>query len=59
MNQTGVANNNLKVFFEKQYGKKLTDEEVSEYKNRLVNFFGLLIQIDKRNKRKNYETKTI
>ena len=53
------GNQKLKIHFEKAYGKKLADEEVLEYKNRLVKFFSLLVEIDQRNKRRNNETKTI
>lgn len=53
-----VGNQNLKNYFEKQYGKQLTDTEVVEYKDRLVKFFSLLIEIDQRNKRKANEIKT-
>lgn len=34
------------------YGKQLTDKEVAEYKDRIVKFFGLLVEIDMRNRRK-------
>jgi hypothetical protein len=53
------GNQKLKTYFEKAYGKKLSDEEVLEYKDRLVKFLSLLIEIDQRNKRKSNETKTI
>ena len=46
-------------FFEQAYDKRLTDEELLEYKDRLVKFFALLIEIDQRNKRKSNEAKTI
>ena len=49
----------IRKFFENKYGKKLTGGEVVEYKDRLVKFFSLLIEIDQRNKRKSNETKTI
>lgn len=42
----------LKTFLEQMYGKVLTDEETEEYKNRIVKFFGLLVEIDTRNKKK-------
>ncbi len=45
----------LKLFFEQAYGKKLTNKEVLEYKDRLINFFSLLIEIDQRNTRKSNE----
>ena len=47
----------LKLFFEQAYGKKLTNKEVLEYKDRLINFFSLLIEIDQRNTRKSNEDK--
>lgn len=52
MNQSNKQSSNTKVFFEQAYGKKLTDEEVSKYKNRLVKFFSFLVEIDQKNKRK-------
>jgi hypothetical protein len=42
----------LKAFLEQMYGKELTDAEVKEYKDRLVKFFSLLVEIDQRTKRK-------
>ncbi len=42
----------LKEFLEQMYGKELTDEEVKEYKDRIVKFFGLLVEIDQRTKKK-------
>ena len=52
MTLTNCGNGELKTFFEQAYGKQLADEEVSEYKDRLVRFFSLLIEIDQTNKRK-------
>ena len=43
----------IRKFLEKAYGKQLTDEEVLEYKDRLVKFFALLVEIDQKNKQKN------
>lgn len=40
-------------FLEQMYGKKLSDEEIKEQKDRLVKFFGLLVEIDMKNKKKN------
>ena len=51
-------NQKIKDYFEQAYDKQLTNEEVAEYKNHLVNFFSLLIDVDQRNKRKSNETKT-
>jgi hypothetical protein len=45
-------NQKLKMFLEQLCGKKLSDEEVREQKERLVKFFGLLVDIDMRNKKK-------
>ena len=52
MTNTVVANQEIKTHFEQAYGKKLADGEVAEYKDRLVKFFGLLVEIDQRNKSK-------
>jgi len=54
-----TPNTKLKTYLEQTYGKKLADEKVLEYKDRLAKFFDLLIQIDQRNKRKSNEIKTI
>lgn len=45
------ANKNIKNYFENAYGKELTDAEVAEYKDRVVNLFSLLADIDQRNKK--------
>jgi len=37
-----------KKFFEQVSGKQLTDAEISEYKNKLVKLFSILIKIDQR-----------
>jgi len=42
----------LRNFLEQMYGRKLTDAELIEYKNRMVKFFSLLVEIDLRNKKK-------
>lgn len=57
MTEIIATNQKAKEFFEKTYGKKLTEREVSEYKNRLVKFFALLMEIDRRSNRKSNETK--
>jgi len=49
--------NPLRKFLEQSYSKKLADKEVVDYKDRLVKFFSLLIEIDQRNKKKSDETK--
>ena len=41
----------LKSFFEKLYEKELNEAEVAEYKDRIVKFYLVLIEIDQRNKR--------
>ena len=51
MNQIPVPNEKLKAYFEELYGKKLTEAEVLEYKQKLVRFFSLLIEIDQQNKK--------
>ncbi len=50
--QTIAKHEKLKAFLEQMYGKELTDIEVKEYKDKLVKFFGLLAEIDMRNKKK-------
>lgn len=57
MAKTATESEGLKIFLEKTYKRSLSDNEVLEYKNRLVKFFSLLIEIDQRNKRKSNETK--
>ena len=59
MEQVITTNDNFKDHFEKAYDTTLSEVEVSEYKDRLVKFFSLLIEIDQRNKRKSNETKNI
>ena len=44
-------NQKVKTYFEQAYGRELADEEVVEYKNRLVQFFSLLIEIDQKQKK--------
>lgn len=41
----------LKAFLEQMYEKKLSDEEVEEYKDRLTKLFGLFVQIDQRTRK--------
>lgn len=41
----------LKAFLEQMYGKKLSDEEVKEYKDKLTKLFGLFVQIDQKTKK--------
>lgn len=38
--------------FKQEYGRKLSFAEASEAANNLVNFFDLLLKIDRRNKNK-------
>jgi hypothetical protein len=45
---TGVEE--TKKFLEKKYGKQLTEAEAIEQKNKLVQLFSLLIEIDKKTK---------
>ncbi len=41
----------FKEIFQKEYGRKLTDEEANESAYSLLNFFKLLLEVDERNKR--------
>jgi len=52
MTQAKSKNEKLKKFLEQAYGKELSDAEVKEYKDRLVKFFSLFVEIDMRNKKK-------
>lgn len=47
-----LVNEKTRQFLEEAYGRKLSDQEVVEYKERLVKFFALLMEIDQKNKRK-------
>ncbi len=47
-----TKNEKLKVFLEQVYGKPLTEAEIKEHKDRLAKFFGLLVEIDMKNKKK-------
>ena len=42
-------------FFERAYGKELTEAETTEYRNRLTKFVELLIEIDQTQKSKEKE----
>ena len=48
----GGNSQSIKKFLEQAYGKELSDTEVEEYKDRLIKFFSLLVEIDLRNKKK-------
>lgn len=52
MAATPIVNEKLRTYFEKKYGKSLSDTEVLGYKNKLVQFFSLLIEIDQSQKKK-------
>ena len=52
MTQQASKQEQLKAFLEQMYGKKLSDEEVKEYKDRLTKLFGLFVQIDQRTKKR-------
>lgn len=52
MERAKTKSEKLKAFLEQMYGKKLSDEEYKEYKERFVKFMGLLVEIDMRNKKK-------
>ena len=59
MNQIPVPNEKLRAYFEQLYGKKLTEAEILEYKQKLVRFFSLLIEIDQQNKKRSNETQPV
>lgn len=42
----------LLEFFEAKYKKKLSEDEATDYKNKLIQFFKLLIAIDQKQKQK-------
>ena len=42
----------LKNYLEVIYGRKITDAEYEEYKQKLVQYFSVLIEIDQRQKKK-------
>lgn len=51
-----TTNQKLKTYLEQDDGKRLADKDVLEYKDRLIKFFSLLIEIDrKENVTKTYE----
>lgn len=52
MSQYNNQFSNIKNFLEQKSGKKITDVEVVKYKNNLVQFFSLLVEIDQQIKRK-------
>lgn len=52
MEQAKTKSEKLKDFLEQMYGRKLSDEEVKEYRERFVKFMGLLVEIDQRTKKK-------
>lgn len=45
-------NLHLSDYLEAMYGRKITDTEYEEYKQKLVQYFSILIEIDQRQKRK-------
>jgi len=47
-----ASNEKLKSFLEQMYGHPISDDELSEYKEKIVRIFSLLIEVDKRNKKK-------
>ena len=53
-----ITNKKDLIATKKLCNEDLPKEKVKEYKDRLVKFFSLLIEIDQRNKRKGNETKT-
>lgn len=55
MAQAITSNSRFREFLEDLYEQELSEAEILEYKNNLVSFFSLLIEIDQRNKRKSNE----
>lgn len=51
-----LVNEKTKRFLEVTYGRKLTNQEAIEYKERLVKFFALLMEVDQKSKRKEVVT---
>lgn len=47
-----MANKKIKGVLEEMYGKELAHEEVQDHKDRLIKFFGLLVEIDMKNNKK-------
>lgn len=45
------SNEKLKSFLEQLYGYSINEKELKEYKERIVDVFSLLIEVDKRNKK--------
>jgi hypothetical protein len=52
MTQTSNQSLDIKNFLEETYANQLTDDEFWEHKNKLVQFFSLLMEIDKKQKQK-------
>lgn len=46
-----------KAIYKEKTGKDLSDQEASEQSNNLVNFFALLLKIDRRNAENNLRNK--
>lgn len=42
----------LRSFLEQMYGRPISDEELKEYKQRIIDVFSVLIEVDQRNKKK-------
>jgi len=46
----------FKQLYKRQYGVNYTDEQAREAHDNLVGFFSLLLEVDRRNKKKNSDT---
>lgn len=47
-----ASNEKLKAFLEQMYGHPISDEELKEYKERIIDVFSVLIEVDRRNRKK-------
>ncbi|OGC51772.1 hypothetical protein A2982_00635 [candidate division WWE3 bacterium RIFCSPLOWO2_01_FULL_39_13] len=45
----------LKTYLEQVYDRELSEAEYIEYKNRLIKFFSLLMEVDQQQKKKSHE----
>lgn len=59
MAETPIVNEKLRAYFEQKYGRKLSEAEILGYKNKLIQFFSLLIEIDQQQKRKARQSESI
>lgn len=54
-----LKDSELKSYLENLYGKPLSSSELLEYKNSLIKFFNLLIEIDQTKGVKNEQRKSV